>query len=187
MPNGKEAICFDRFHVSQHLGKALDKVRAQEHRTLLSAYGQSELTGTKYKWLRNANRTDNRSRREFMEITRMALKTARAWAIKETASQLWNFSYRGAAQKAWHHLLVWISRCWLEPIKKVGRMIKNYLWGILNAIILKASNAVAEANNARIQWTKKMACGFWNRARFRTAILFHLGGLDLMPKTAGIR
>ena len=182
LPNGKEVICFDRFHVSQHLGKALDKVRSQEHRTLLSNSGESVLTGTKYKWLKNANRTDNRSRREFMQITRMALKTARAWAIKETASQLWNFSYRGAAQKAWQHLLGWISRCRLEPMKKVGRMIKNYLWGILNAILLRASNAVAEANNARIQWIKKMACGFRNRARFRMAILFHLGGLDLMPK-----
>jgi len=116
----------------------------------------------------------------------MALKTARAWAIKETASQLWNFSYRGAAQKAWHHLLGWISRCRLEPMKRVGRMIKNYLLGILNAILLRASNAVAEANNARIQWIKKMACGFRNRVRFRMAILFHLGGLDLMPKLAGI-
>jgi transposase len=26
-----------------------------------------------------------------------------------------------------------------------------------------------------------MACGFRNRDRFRTAIYFHLGGLDLSP------
>jgi transposase len=26
-----------------------------------------------------------------------------------------------------------------------------------------------------------MACGFRNRQRFRRAIFFHLGGLDLMP------
>jgi transposase len=30
-------ICFDRFHVASHFGKALDKVRANEHRQL-SAY-----------------------------------------------------------------------------------------------------------------------------------------------------
>ena len=40
-----------------------------------------------------------------------------------------------------------------------------------------------EAKNARIQWVKKMACGFRNRERFRMAILFHLGGLNLMPKS----
>ncbi len=45
------------------------------------------------------------------------------------------------------------------------------------------SNAMAEAKNARIQRIKNMACGFRNRKRFRMAILFHLGGLSLMPKT----
>jgi transposase len=34
---------------------------------------------------------------------------------------------------------------------------------------------------SRIQRIKKMACGFRNRKRFRQAILFHLGGLDLYP------
>jgi len=38
-----------------------------------------------------------------------------------------------------------------------------------------------EPMNARIQKIKAMACGFRNRARFRTAILFHTGGLSLMP------
>ncbi len=40
----------------------------------------------------------------------------------------------------------------------------------------------AEAINARIQSLKKTACGFRNRTRFRAAILFHLGGLDLYPE-----
>ena len=37
---------------------------------------------------------------------------------------------------------------------------------------------------AKIPRIKKMACGFRNRDRFRTAILFHLGGLDLYPASA---
>jgi len=40
-----------------------------------------------------------------------------------------------------------------------------------------------EAKNSRIQWVKKMACGFRSRERFRMAIPFHLGGLNLMPKS----
>jgi transposase len=176
-------ICFDRFHVAQYFNKAVDKVRAEEHRLLPKINGKSRLTGTKHKWLRNSNRTDNRSRRDFMMLTRSTLKTARAWAIKEVSTQLWNFSYRGAAEKAWLRLLSWIRRCRLAPVKKVGRMVKNYLWGILNAIIVQVTNATAEAKNARIQRIKNMACGFRNRNRFRMAILFHPGGLYLMPKT----
>ena len=33
------------------------------------------------------------------------------------------------------------------------------------------------------QWIKRRACGFRNRERFRNALYFHLGGLDLYPAT----
>ena len=182
IPDADAKICFDRFHVAQHFGAALDKVRAQEHRGLLATQGSSPLTRTKYEWQRNASRLDNRSRRDFMALSRLKLKTARAWRIKETAALLWDYSYRGSAEKAWKSLLGWISRCRLEAVKKVGRMLRKYFWGVLNAIAARVSNAMLEAKNARIQWVKKMACGFRNRERFRMAILFHLGGLNLMPK-----
>jgi len=64
---------------------------------------------------------------------------------------------------------------------KVGKMVRRYFWGILNAIRHKANNSMLEAKNTRIQRIKKIACGFRNKERFKTAILFHLGKLDLMP------
>ena len=112
----------------------------------------------------------------------MNLKTARAWAIKKAVALLWDFRYRGAAEKAWGRTS-WIARCRLEPVKRVGRMVRAYFWGIVNAIIARVSNAMTEAKNARIQRINNMACGFRNRERFRMAILFHLGGLNLMPAT----
>jgi transposase len=54
---------------------------------------------------------------------------------------------------------------------------------VLNAIMARVSNTMVEAKNSRIQWVKKMACGFKNRERFRMAILFRLGGLNLMSKS----
>jgi len=181
VPDANEKICFDRYHVAQHFAKALDKVRAQEHRSFLKNDGISPLTGTRYDWQRNSSKIDNRTRRDFIEISKACLKTARAWAIKETASRLWDYIYRASAEKAWRQLLGWISRCRLNPVKRVGRMIKKYLWGIINAILANVTNAISEAKNARIQWLKKMACGFRNRDRFRSAILFHFGGLSMMP------
>jgi len=93
--NAESIISFDRYHVAQHLNKAVDKVRAQEHRELLEEYGTSELLGTKYEWLRNSSNLDNRTgnRPAFLRLSRMNLKTARAWRIKEAASQLWGFVY----------------------------------------------------------------------------------------------
>ena len=74
-----------------------------------------------------------------------------------------------------------MDRCRLAPVKKIASTIKAHLWGIVNAIITGSTNAIGESLNAQIQKIKAMACGFRNRARFRRVILFHLGGLDLMP------
>ena len=51
----------------------------------------------------------------------------------------------------------------------------------MNAATSSLTDAPAESLNARIQWIKKMAGGYRNRERFRTAIYFHPGGLDLLP------
>jgi len=181
--DAENLIAFDRFHVSQHFGKALDKVRTEEHRGFMAEEARSPLVRSKYQWLTNSHRTDNRAtrRKEFMQLTRCNLKTSRAWQIKEAASFLWNYSYMGVAEKNWNRLLGWISRCRLKPVIAVGRMVRRYFYGILNAIRFKVNNSMLEAKNACIQRIKKIACGFRNRTRFKTAILFHLGGLDLQP------
>jgi transposase len=109
------------------------------------------------------------------------LKTAEAWAVKEMAMSLWGYKTRTWARKAWKQCLHWARLTDLGPVISVARMLERHLEGILNAIVLKATNALAEGINSRIQWIKRMACGFRNRERFRQAILFHLGGLDLYP------
>ena len=181
VPEAKEKICFDRYHIASYFGNAVRKVRNQEHKKLIHEDGVSALKGTTYDWLRTSANIDNRTRPDFIKLSQQSLKTARAWAIKEQAGKLWKYISRIWAEKGWKHLLQWINRCRLEPVKKVGRMIKKHLWGILNAVVLNVTNAISESMNAKIQKIKNMACGFRNRQRFRRAILFHLGGLDLMP------
>ncbi|RQV94835.1 ISL3 family transposase [bacterium] len=173
-------ICFDRFHVAGHFGKALDKVRSAEHRALSGA-GYSPLTKTKHDWLRTKANNGYKNKRAFLLLTRQNLKTARAWRIKEAAAGMWSYCYRGVAERNWKALLGWISRCRLQPVIRTGRMVRRYLWGILNAIMHKVTNAISESINATIQKIKARACGFRNRSRFRTAILFHKGGLSLLP------
>ncbi len=68
-------------------------------------------------------------------------------------------------------------------MKRVAKLIEGHLEGIINAVVHRASNAAAESVNSRIQRIKRMACGFRNRQRFRNAIYFHLGGLNLYPVT----
>jgi len=45
-------IVFDKFHVAQHLGQAVDEVRRKENKAL-RAQGDERLVGTRYDWLTN--------------------------------------------------------------------------------------------------------------------------------------
>lgn len=180
VPQAEEKICFDKFHVAKHLGDAVDKVRRQEHR-LLHARGDDRLKGSKYSWLQHPDRMSEECWSKFAALRGSALKTARAWAIKETAMTLWGYVRRKWAEKAWKQWLAWASRSKLRPVIEVAKMIRKHLQGILNAIVLRVTNARSEAVNAKIQWIKRTACGYRNRERFRTAIYFHCGGLDLYP------
>ena len=81
---------------------------------------------------------------------------------------------------AWYS---WAIRSRLEPIKRVARMLKRHLDGVLNAIVSRVTNARLEGINTVIQSLKRSARGFRSRDRFRTAIYFHLGGLELLPES----
>jgi transposase len=185
IPEAEKKIAFDRFHVSKHLNEALDKVRRKEHKSLMEQAGESPLSNSRFQWLTNSNQIDNRTgkRKAFLNLSRQNLKTARAWRIKETANSLWDYLYINVAEEAWKKLLWWISHCRIPEMKKAGQTIRKYFWGILNAIRLKVTNGMLEAKNNSIQRIKRMACGFRNRERFRNAIFFHLGNLDLFPST----
>jgi len=185
IPKAEELISFDRFHVSKLFNEALDKVRRREHIVFMKQAGESPLTKSRFLWLTNSNQTDNRTgkRKAFLSLSRLNLETARAWRIKETANSLWDYMYMKVAEEAWKKLLWWISHSRLPEMIKVGKTISNYFWGILNAIRLGVTNGMLESKNNSIQQIKRMARGFRNRNRFRNAILFHLGKLDLIPST----
>ena len=183
VPGADKKICFDRFHVAKILNEALGKVRREEHRAL-SAEGDGSLTGTMHLLRRGGDSLSVQEEEVVGILQKMCLKTARAWAIKEAATKLWTYVKAGWAAKAWKKWIGWAMRSRIEPIKAAVRTIRSHLWGIVNAVVNGASNAVAESINAKIQKVKRQACGFRNRERFRMAIMFHLGGLDLYPAPA---
>lgn len=180
VPGADQKMAFDKFHVARLLGAAVDRVRRQEQRGLRAA-GDPRLAGTRYWWLTHPARLAAARRRQFRALRTSTLKTARAWALKELAMTLWGYVHRGWAAKAWQGWLAWALRCRLAPMRQVAETVRKYLWGILNAILARATNARGESLNGRIQALKRRACGYRSRERFRQAIYFHFGGLDLYP------
>ena len=173
-------IVFDKFHVVRYLVEAVDKVRRQENK-LLRTQGDDRLVGTKYSWLTNPSRMPSHQRADFQALRRGNLKTARAWAIKETLSNLWNYVYEGSARKFFKSWYGWARRSRLDPIKKAAKTVANHLDNILTYLKFPITNAMSEGVNSKVQWIKYTARGFRNRENFKTAILFHCGELQLYP------
>ncbi len=181
VPGAEKKIAFDRFHVAKYISDAVDKVRRLENRELRKE-DIYDLTGTKYDWLTNTKNMSARQKKRFNQLKTSSLKTACAWAIKELSQKLWHYVSPTWARKGWEGWLSWAMRCRLEPMKEAAKTIKNHLWGIINAVVLKVSNGPAESINSRIKTVKIRARGFRNKQRFINAIYFYLGGLDLYPE-----
>jgi len=178
LPNAD--IVHDRFHISQHLNQAVDKVRRKEHAELLKQ-GDTALTGTKYQWTSNGENIKEKDVESFNELKRSDLKVSRAWAIKELFRRFWDYSYVGCAERHYKRWYSWAIRSRLEPIKKEARMIKNHLPNIMNYFKYHITNAVAEGLNSKIQTVKANARGYRSFESFRISILFYCGKLDMSP------
>ena len=181
IPDAENKIAFDHFHVTKLINEAVDAVRKQEMRKLHGALKENGLTGKRFLWLRNSASLSYSQRQNLKALRSIATKTGRAWLLKEYARQLWDYSSKTWAEKAW---MKWYSkaiRSRLEPIKMIARSIKKNLWGILNAITHDANNGMAESINSKIKMLKVKCRGFRNSERFKTAILFHCGGFSLYP------
>lgn len=175
--NAEEKIVFDKFHVAAHLGKAVDTVRRRENKELLGS-NDRRLVNTRYRWLRNGSALSDE---QWAALRDADLKTARAWALKETGMDLYLYQREHAAKAFFARWHGWAVRSRLEPMVEVAKMMKRRLKNILTYLKLQATNAKSEAINAKIQWVKYTARGFRNMANFITAIYFHCGGLNMTP------
>ena len=180
LPKAEEKMVFDKFHIAKHLGEAVDRVRRREHK-VLKAEGDERLKGTKYDWLRNPASMEGEQKREFADLRKSELKTARAWALKETAMDLYDYVYEKPARRHFHWWYNWAVRSRLQPMKEVAAMLKRRFENIITYLRHRITNAASESLNAKIQWIKYTARGFRNKQNFINAIYFHCGSLDLAP------
>jgi transposase len=182
LPEADQKIVFDKFHIAQHLTDAVDRVRRKEHKELRVA-GDNRLKGTRFQWLRNPSNMAQKEKLEFSVLRQAHLKSARAWALKQSAMELFSYKSETWARKHfkwWHR---WSVRSRLEPMIKVAGMLKRRFENIITYLQHRITNAASESINAKIQWVKYTARGFRNKRNFVNAIYFHAGDLDLDPLT----
>src|SRR6266536_1931153 len=150
VPGADRKIVFDKFHIAKYLGEAVDRVRRGEQKTLKAA-GDDRLTGTRYDWLRHPAGMEAKDRREFAVLRNSGLKTARAWALKETAMAMFEYIYERPARKHFHWWYNWAVRSRLKPMIEVGRMLQRRFENIITYLRQRVTNAASESINAKIQ------------------------------------
>jgi transposase len=180
VPDAKDKIVFDRFHIMQQVLRSLDRVRRAENKEL-RAEGDDTLARTKYLWLRSAENVPADATDHFSALKSLTLKTARAWALKESLRNLWDFRMRGWALRFWKRWYFWATHSQLAPIIEAARTIHRHLHNVLTFFDHRITNAVAEGLNSKISTIQKRSCGFRNRDHFKIAVYFHCGGLSLYP------
>jgi len=126
LPEAEEKMVFDKFHVAKHLSEAVDKVRRTEHKQL-RAEGDERLKGTKYDWLKGRDKFDLAQWRKFCGLRRSHLKTSRAWALKEQAMKLWDYTYPQAARNHFAWWYRWATHSRLPPMIEKAKMLKRHL------------------------------------------------------------
>jgi len=132
-------------------------------------------------WLYGQENLPEKYQVDFDVLRQSNLKTSRAWAIKESLHGLWDCDNLEQAQQWWKRWYFWATHSRLEPVKKVARMVKRHIDGVMNYFLHPITNAASEGLNSQIQLLKQQARGYRNFSNLRVAILFHCGGLELYP------
>lgn len=178
LPNAE--LVHDRYHTTTYLTKAVDLTRRKEHKLLLRQ-GDESLKGTKYIWLSNPENWRKEQKSVYRELKTDSLKVGRAFSIKETFRRFWSYVYEGSARSFFDSWYFWATHCRLKPIIKAAKTFKRHQDGLFAYFRHRITNSASEGINSTIQIIKAGARGYRNFQNYRTAILFHCGGLEMHP------
>jgi transposase len=177
-PNAQ--VLFDRFHLVQHLNRAVDEVRRQEWRRL-SGREKTSFKRTRFLLLKNPWNLTTDERERLSTLVRWNTPIVRAYYLKEVFQLFW--SYRQPA-RAEQHLRRWMHsaiRSRLEPFTQLVRRLRAHLDGVLAWTRLRVSNGALEGMNNKIKLVSHRSFGFRTVENF-TAAIYHCCAHLLLPE-----
>ena len=172
-PNAE--LVHDRFHIAALLAEAVDETRRAEVKK------HPELKDSRYVWLKNPENLTDNQRASFDALINTELKTAEAYAFKQTFKAFFEQEDVPAGIEFFQNWNEELDKHDLPKMHKVARTLEKNIQGLLNYLKWRITNAYGEAVNALIQEIKTVARGFRQFQNFRVAILFFLGKLELQP------
>lgn len=162
-------LVFDRFHVVQHLNRAIDEVRRAEVRRLAHQEG-IDLKKTRFILLKNPWNLTPKEHRRLSYLLKLNLPIVRAYYLKEEFQRFWDYLQEKRAQAHLKQWFWWATHSRLQPIIEFARLVKDHLTGLLAWTKLRISNGALEGMNNKIKLVSHRSFGFRNPQFFMTAI-----------------
>ena len=116
---------------------------------MLRADGDERLVGSQHMWRYAAENLPAKYEDDFEALRASGLKTARAWALKESLRDLWGQRSRAAGERWWTAWYSWAVRSRLAPVKKVAAMVKRHLPNVLTYFKHRITNAHSVRSRSR--------------------------------------
>ena len=180
---GQAVHILDRFHIVARLNKALNEVRAQEHRKMKEEGYEPLLTKTRWLLLKRERNLTEKQEVKLRDLIQYNLKSIRAYLLKEDFQQLWDY-----ISPAWAGKFIdrWVKRVMLskiEPMKKETRTIRKHKDLILNYFTAKKafSSGIVEGLNNKVKLTMRKSYGFRTFKAIEIALYHNLGRLPEPP------
>ena len=152
-------IVYDKFHIMQHAGAAVDEVRRAEF--FRKGGGAREVVkGKRWLLLSRWVHLNTNQRRQLNALFTLNRRVMKSYLLKESLDRLWNYTYEGAMLR---YLQSWIDQLrWqrLQPMEKLAQMLLDHLEGILNYCRIKVPLGVVEAVNGNIKALLRRGRGY---------------------------
>jgi len=169
----------DRFHIVARINKALDEVRASEHRRMQAAGREPLLTKTRWLLLKRPENLTEKQEPRLRELVQYNLQSVRAYLLKEEFQLLWTYISPAWAGKFIDRWTTRVMRSRIEPLKREALTIRRHKPLILNWFKAKGafSSGVVEGLNNKVKLTMRKSYGFRHYKTIEIALYHSMGAL----------
>jgi len=159
---GSALNILDRFHIVARLNKALDEVRAGEHRTMKQDGYEPLLTKSRWLLLKRSENLTESQEVKLGELLKYNLKSIRAYLLKEDFQNFWQYTSSVWAGKFLDQWTTRVMRSQIAPLKREAKTLRKHKKLILNWFKAKKvlSSGVVEGLNTKVKLTVRKAYGF---------------------------
>jgi transposase len=182
---GQALHILDRFHIVAKLNKAIDEVRAGEHRQMQKDGYEPVLKNSRWCLLKRWENLTEKQEAKLSDLLQYNLKSVRAYLLKEDFNGFWEYVSPAWAEKYLDRWCTRVMRSRIDPMKKMAKTIRNHKPLILNWFKAKKafSSGVVEGLNNKAKVTTRNSYGFRTYRGAEVALYHALGNLPTPPMT----